>query len=454
MDHYKIGRRTAIVGLEWHEAPDGALHQKKIARLPSRKKQPLRGAVLITDTENNRHVGVWRAEKRLPAEAVSLAASVVKASPDGVFVVELEPDVIWMMIASQGVVVPGTDITGPVETINRELRKHVDLFGDLFLNVSRSGLVTARLDDEAMPVRGIEEWLAHAQPLELEALVQEEHLVEIRPFADNTQGKKRLLLVASVVVAGVGVWVGLKDRAPPPPPPPPPVVKTDRLSPEEQARLDYLQALARAVEMRNLESNGWVPPRIAEVLQRHAVSTMGWGFEGVVCTPDQCTLSWVPYTTIRPVQGIETYLGLTAGAVTMEERGNNLTAVVPGTEVPARRPVGMDDLDKLPRMQQVRADWWDFAQVMQMRLPGLEFEMPRRAMRLGPAEIPPVAGGVPNIEEVTLHVSGNGMERLARFLLDLDATPVRVRTLTFAPNAEGNWGSDRWRAELSYVAKR
>lgn len=449
MEQIKIGKRVAITGIEWREAPDGALSQKKLARISSRKNYPLRGAVLLEDAERNRHVGIWRAEKTPPRGAVSLAASVAKGHPDGVFVLRLDATTVWLMIAAQGAVIPGTDITGTLEDVNIALRRYVELFDDLDLYVSDEGLVRDQLDDEIHPVEGIRQWLEQAENVDLDSLVVEEDWVEIQPMADQARAQKRLLLaLGSVVVAGfLGNYLWKQMQADPAPLRP--VAQPERVDREAQARQEYLEALTRALDGRLARDNRWVVDTVQDAVERHAVSTMGWGFEGLVCTLAQCTASWVPYAPQRPVQGFHRHAGVEATAVSMDDRGGNLTAVIATEPVP-RQHVTQADLEQLPRRAEVQADWWDFTQVMAMRLPGLEIETQRRTSGIGPAEVPP---GVVQVEESVLRAGGSGMERLARFVANLDQTPVRVRQITFAPNADG-LGGHRWSLEMSYVAQR
>ncbi|WP_019583730.1 type 4b pilus protein PilO2 [Thioalkalivibrio sp. ALE16] len=447
MSQIKLNKKLYLTELEWHGVPAGkAVGAREVQSYEEDGGPPVTGVVHLKSSESLEEdfVGLYRDRGTPPKKAGTLAGTIAKACPEHIIVGEIEDGVWWLMVSHQGGVIPGTDIEGSGREILSALHDHLELFGDQAILVSSADIPGLEgLGDQAKNEVG--RALAGASIQGLESIVADVDAVAVEALEKGMSPARQAVtgVAALAFMAGVG-WMAwdmfFVDETP----------QVQTQSEEAEAREQYLQAILRSVNDRIPENSGWAIEAIETAMDRHAVSANGWQFEGVACEPGACTISWVPYSSIRPIRGFEEEAGLPEGALSRSSRGDSLSAQVSIGDVPMRVFQGESDLNQLPVGREIRADWWDFMQLAQFRSPGIDFERSRGTSSVGPAVAP---AGMVRLESETLHANGKTLAQLERLLGSLDQTDIRAKKVTFAPPEDGG-SSSQWRVEMEYVAKQ
>ncbi|WP_028491638.1 type 4b pilus protein PilO2 [Thioalkalivibrio sp. ALE19] len=456
MEKVKLNGEVYLAGLQWQAAPDEGISAASVMKLAS----DLGGkASVYAESRSEEHevfVGIGLAGEGDGSRdaSQSLASAIASHLGDHVVVARIGEDRFWLLIAHNGGVIPGTDVCGSSSEIIRSLRNNVDLFADFPLLVSEPGLFEQ--DEGIALLEDVRDWLAEAEVRDLESLVQggaaKAPLVHL---ADPAASRKRKVLAAGVAIAVIGVagsWYWYAQQTPDIPGQP--VVEEEEEDPVEVAREEYLSQLVSTLDGYLPKSNDWVLPLLEQAMEDHARSAVGWGFEGLVCDPGGCQVSWVPYSSVRPVQAFPEKVGLSRDRIQVNGDVTNITAHIENPEDVDHREMTRPGLDDLRDGRAIRDEWWDFQQLAQIRLPGLQFEHAGEpSLVREPDDLVP--RDVVRVEEGSIHVRGSNRDQLKELLTEIDGTEIRATEVTYSPGGAVGMGSAaQWRVELQYVAQR
>lgn len=263
-----IGKRQFAFGLQWTELHD---------RVPAELAREALGTEIkgVYTTVKNKDdltvVGYAETPEGGPSTKGALysyAAALTAIGKDGIYVAPVNVDRLWYVVIADGLVVPGTDQVLEVQSALTAVASMRSSF-DLPVYVA---------DDAELAI-------ADAQRFNTEQAIAKAKVKPLRRLAQSSQWLGIVLLILVLVGIGFGAWYLFSDT-------PQEVVGPSAQEQAAELRAAYLVSVRGAVSTHPA-TGAWVTSAYRTAVKRLPPVIAGWRLEGVTCTPNGCSGTYV-----------------------------------------------------------------------------------------------------------------------------------------------------------------